>query len=222
MRRVRKATDVELHEAHLLAIREEISFAEAVRIVAGSGITIPMTEEVTMSEPLIQQQIKRTSQSHQWAVQLRREIDTLIRATEGLGISSTFEALATEAVIADNGELCDSTGKPGYAWNPDSQLRKGSRNPAGERVKAAAASLGRVLAGGHPDHRTYLAYLQALYVVTTQQDYDVAARIEMLWDQMAYDEPDAPEELEPVSVPRTWLGRVIDRFFAWLRGGVEH
>jgi len=180
----------------------------------------PTTEEVTMSDSLIKQAVRRSSQAHQWAIHLRRELDTLIRATEGTGASSLFEALATEAVIADNGELCDSTGKPGYAWNPEAQKRKGARNPAGERVKSAAASFGRVLAGGHPDHRTYLAYLQALYVVTTEQDYDVAARIEMLWDQMAYDTEDEEQIEEAATAPRTWLGKLVDRFLTWLRGGV--
>lgn len=171
-----------------------------------------------MSDPLIKQQVQRTTQAHTWAIHLKRELDTLIRATEGTGASALFEALATEAVLADNGELCDSTGKSGYAWNPDAQKRKGARNPASERVKSAAASFGRVLAGGHPDHRTYLAFLQALYVVTTQQDYDVAARIELLWDQMAYD--DEEHEDEETAAPRTWLGKLVDRFLSWLRGGV--
>lgn len=167
-----------------------------------------------MSESL--KKVERITRGHQWGSQLRREFDTLARATEGLGACALFEALATEAVIADTGELQSTAGEVGYAWDPQAQIRKGARNPASERVKAAAASFGRVLAGGHPDHRTYLAYLQAIYVVTTQQDYDVAQRIEMLWDQMAYDE-EMTEDSEPT--PRSWLGRVIDRFVNWLRAG---
>jgi hypothetical protein len=176
------------------------------------------TEEVTMSDD-IKQAVKRQSQGHLWGSQLRREIDVLFRACEGIGATSVFEALATEAVIADDGTLNDTTGKAGYAWNPQAQIKKGVRNPAGERVKSAGASLGRVLSGGHPDHRTYLAYLQAMYVVTTQQDYDVTARIEMLWDQMAYDvEPETEEELV-TATRRSWLGRVWDRIVCWWRTG---
>jgi hypothetical protein len=172
-----------------------------------------------MTDKKLRTQVKRSSQAHQWGSQIRREFDTLARATEGLGACAVFEAIATEAVIADNGELKDSTGKVGYAWNPEAQQRKGARNPAAERVKAAAASFGRVLAGGHPDHRTYLAFLQGIYVVTTQQDYDVASRIEMLWDQMAYDtEPEEEEEVN-VRIERSWLGRVWDNLLAWWRAG---
>lgn len=171
-----------------------------------------------MTEKELEKQVKRSSQSHQWGSQLRREIDTLYRATEGLGATALFEAICTEAVIADDGELQSSDGTAGYAWDPDAQRRKGSRNPAAERVKASGASLGRVLAGGHPDHRTYLAFLQGIYVVTTQQDYDVAARIEMLWDQMAYDEPE-PEENEAVIVRRrrSWIRDAWQRFLMWWR-----
>jgi hypothetical protein len=161
----------------------------------------------------LEKQVRRSSQGHQWGSQLRREIDTLFRATEGLGATAMFEALSTEAVIADNGQLESTSGTPGYAWDPEAQRRKGSRNPAAERAKVAGASLGRVLAGGHPDHRTYLAFLQALYVVTTQQDYDVAARIEMLWDQMAVDEE--PEEHTYSVKRRSWVKRVWARFIAW-------
>jgi hypothetical protein len=167
-----------------------------------------------MTEPKLAKEVRHQTQGHKWGGQLRREFDTLSRATEGMGASSLFEAIATEAVIADDGELCDSSGKPGYAWNPEAQKRKGSRNPASERVKAAGASLGRVLAGGHPDHRSYLAFLQGVYVVTTQQDYDVAQRIEMLWDQMAYDD----EGLEEVPHPkRGWIRNTWNRFLAWWR-----
>jgi hypothetical protein len=167
----------------------------------------------------LEKTVRRQSQAHQWGSQLRREFDTLVRATEGLGATALFEALATEAVIADNGELQDSAGKPGYAWNPDAQKRKGSKNPAAERVKAAGSSFGRLLAGGHPDHRTYLAFLQALYVVTTQQDYDVAQRIEMLWDQMAYDEEPSEDEELPGGRERSWIGQLWRRFVTWWVGG---
>jgi hypothetical protein len=167
-----------------------------------------------MTEPELRKEARRNSQAHKWGGQLRREFDTLYRATEGLGASALFEAISTEAVIADTGELCDSAGREGYAWNPESNKLKGSRNPASERVKSAGASLGRVLAGGHPDHRSYLAFLQAIYVVTTQQDYDVAARIEMLWDQMAYDQEETEAE-EAVIKERSWIGRLWHRFVAW-------
>lgn len=170
-----------------------------------------------MSDTSLPATVKNQTNGHKWGGQLRREFDTLVRATEGLGASALVEAIATEAVIADDGHLHDTSGKAGYAWNPQAQIKKGARNPAGERVKAAAASLGRVLAGGHPDHRTYLAFLQGIYVVTTQQDYDVASRIEMLWDQMAYDEE---HPVEPPTPPRTWLSRIIDRFVQWLKSGV--
>lgn len=171
-----------------------------------------MAEEVSN----IEKTVRRQSQGHQWGSQLRREFDTLVRATEGLGATSLFEAIATEACIADDGTLCTTAGEKGYAWHPEAQNRKSSRNPAGERVKAAGASFGRVIAGGHPDHRSYLAFLQALYVVTTQQDYDVAQRIEMLWDQMAYDEPE-PEAEEPVITERSWISRTWERFLSWWR-----
>jgi hypothetical protein len=163
---------------------------------------------------------KKAAQSqataHQWGQHIRREFDTLVRATEGMGATALVEAIATEAVIADTGELADGRGNKGWAWNPEAIRRTTVSNPAAERVKSAGASLGRVLCGGHPNHRVYLAFLQAIYVVTTQQDYDVAARIEMLWDQMAYENEEAVEELAP---RQSWLGRAWQALLAWFRNG---
>jgi len=171
-----------------------------------------------MSDKL-EQRSRRQAEAHKWGSQLRREIDALVRATEGMGATSLLEALVTEAVIADNGELVDKRGNKGFAWNPEVYARKtvGQSAAARERVKSAGASLGRVLVGGHPDHRTYLAYLQALYVVATQQDYDVTERIELLWDQMVFDEEQEPELDEPAR-RRSFLGRIWDVFRTWWLG----
>lgn len=157
---------------------------------------------------------RRIVSGHQWGVQLQREIDVLVAGTQGIGLSTTMLALATEAVIADTGRLCDSTGTPGYAWQPEVYERKANHDPVTARIRAAGSSLGRVLAGGHPSHRAYLAFLEAVYVVTTQQSYDVAERIEKLWDEAERmrDEIDEPEEDE---TPRRkpWTARLRD----WLR-----
>ena len=149
---------------------------------------------------------------HQWGVQLQREIDVLIKATEGRGASTLFLALATEAIIADTGRLEDSTGTVGYAWQP--KVYEKERDPVTSRIRAAGASIGRVMAGGHPSHRCYLAVLEAVYVVTTQQEYDVAERIEKLWDEArANADISDQEQLEAKARPRRSLWR---RFLNWL------
>lgn len=161
---------------------------------------------------------RRLVSGHQWGVQLQREVDVLVAATQGIGLSTTMLALATEAVIADNGTLADSRGEQGYAWQPDVYERRATAyaDPVTARIRAAGSSLGRVLAGGHPSHRAYLAFLEALYQVTTQQSYDVAERIEKLWDQaesMRDQAIEETEEQEREHVPilrriRDWLRRV--------------
>lgn len=150
---------------------------------------------------------------HQWGVQLQREIDVLLAANEGRGASALILALATEAVIADNGTLTDSLGKPGYAWTPGVYQKKAGPDWITSRIRAAGSSIGRVMSGGHPSHRTYLAVIEALYVVTTQQSYDVAERIERLWDEAAA-RKDIEEQEEHERGPGLFR-RMWSRFLAW-------
>lgn len=154
------------------------------------------------------------SRSQLWAAQIRREFDILIMARQGDGTSSIAFALAVEAVAADTGMLTDVAGNPGFAWKPTVYENKGSKNPTADRIKSAGASLGRMLAGGHPDHRTYLAFMEAIYVVTTAQDYDVAARIEALWDQLGRRNDSIHDIVEQIidSRPGFWK-----RIGSWLR-----
>lgn len=152
---------------------------------------------------------RRLVAGHQWGVQLRREIDVLVAAMQGVGVTATIQALATEAVLADNGTLKDTAGHPGFAWDPAAQTRKGSRDVVTQRIRAAGASIGRIMAGGHPNHRTYLAVLEAVYVVTVAQDYDVAERIEKLWDQSAA-LVEVAEEEQAVPRKRGLLHRLWD------------
>lgn len=154
---------------------------------------------------------RRLVSGHQWGVQLQREVEVLVTAMKGVGLPSIFLALATEAVIADNGTLTDSSGEPGYAWTPKVYETKSPGDPITARIRAAGASLGRVLAGGHPTYRAYLAFLEALYVVTTQQEYDVAERIEKLWDEAArlHDtDEEHDDDLVADRRPRGWVGRL--------------
>lgn len=150
-----------------------------------------------------------TVTGHKQGVHLRREIDILIAATQGVGTSAIFAALSTQAALRDDGTLTDSAGNPGYCWRPEVYERK-SADPVRSRIHAVAASLGRVMGGGHPSNRSYLAFLDAIYVVTTEQDYDVTARIEKLWDDAAARGEIAEEEREQASRPRRQplLGRV--------------
>lgn len=150
------------------------------------------------------------SKSGGWAHELRTEIDTLILAREGRGTSHLLFAISVAAVTADTGALTSSTGKPGYAWNPISY--EGRSDPTAERIRAAGASVGRLMAGGHPDHRVYLAVMEAVYVVTTTQDYDVIAKIESLWDERKQLEI---EEQEAAPAPRRGVMR---RLLDWMRG----
>ena len=162
-----------------------------------------------MSSDRSTQSNRRLVAGHQWGLQLQREMDVLVAATKGQGLCTLILALATEAVIADNGTLVDSSGEPGYAWNPRVYEGK-SADPVTGRIRAAGGSLGRVLAGGHPSHRTYLAFLEALYVVTTQQEYDVAERIEKLWDEsqamveQEIEEEEQRERPRPSTLRRLW------------------
>lgn len=154
----------------------------------------------------------RGGRGHLWAIQIRREIDTLTLARQGHDTSQLMFAVSVEAVAADTGLLQDSQGNAGFAWTP-SVYEKKSKNPAAERIKAAGASLGRIMCGGHPDHRAYLAFLEAIYIVTTAQDYDVVARIEKLWD-LAATQTDTASMVETLMAPRPGLLR---RLVAWLR-----
>lgn len=149
-----------------------------------------------------------------WATQIRRELDILMLARQGDGMTSIMFALAVEAVAADTGALADLAGNTGYAWKPSVYENKGSRNPAADRIKSAGASLGRILAGGHPDHRTYLAFMEAVYVVTTAQEYDVVARVEALWDQHGREVESIHHIVEEIldSRPNIW-----QRIGCWLR-----
>lgn len=147
-----------------------------------------------------------------YSAQIRREFDVLLQATDGVGASSLIHTLAAEAVLADTGRLTDSTGAAGFAWNPAVYEKRNATDPVAARIASAGASLGRVLAGGHPTHRTYLAYLEAIYQVTVTQGDDVAARIERLWDQYAAQEIEEPL-VEPTTRP--WYRRLWARFVAW-------
>lgn len=158
------------------------------------------------------------AQSHLWGAQVRREVDILLAATEGIGASSLLQRIATEAVVADTGALKTSTGEAGYAWDPTSHQRRGVRDPVEQRIRTAGASLGRVLCGGQPDHRSYLAFLEAIYQVTTNQDQDIAERITALWDRY---EAVIEEEIAEAERKRT---SILDRFWralvAWWRHGL--
>lgn len=161
----------------------------------------------------------RAAQGALWAAHIRREFDMLIRALDGVGASSLVQQLATEAVVADNGTLKTSVGEAGYSWDPATQERKKARDPVGQRIAAAGASLGRVLAGAQCDHRAYLAFLEAIYQVSTNQDRDVTARIEALWamaDQLAEEER---VEEERKAEHRGLLGRAWDAIVNWWRHG---
>jgi hypothetical protein len=169
-------------------------------------------------EPLVTNKtIVSKAQGALWAAQIRREIDLLVQATDGIGASSLFARLATEAVYRDDGTLKTSVGEPGYSWSPDVQERKKSRDPVQQRINAAAASLGRVLGGGQCDHRAYLAFLEAIYQVATSQDKDVSARIEALWER--YDQH-VVEEAAIEQARRSLLRRVWDAVRNWWAGGV--
>ena len=153
---------------------------------------------------------RRMVAAHQWGLAIRREIDILIAAQQGAGTTATMQALATEAVLADDGTLRDSTGEPGYAWHPDRYKGKDAGAAATARIRAAGASIGRAMVGGHPAHRTYLATLAAIMEVAAAQDYDVTARIELLWDQQAAQMESAEAEEAAVVRQRSWIARVWD------------
>jgi hypothetical protein len=154
------------------------------------------------------------------AQHLKREFDVLAEATKGLGMASVISSLAIQAVLADTGQLCAGNGEPGYAWQPDVYQRKAPHDPVGERIRVAGATFGRVMAGGHPTHRSYLAYLEAMYRVTTAQEDEVARRIEELWDALET-KPElvlvpTPTEREHGVIVRLWK-----RFIAWWRASYE-
>lgn len=151
-----------------------------------------------------------------WAAHIRREFDTLVQAMGGVGTSSLIQHLATEAIYADNGKLTTSTGEPGYSWDPKVHERKSLKDPIGQRISAAGASLGRVLAGGHCDHRAYLAFLEAIYQVATNQDRDISARIEELWERAAQE---VEEQVALEVEKRGWLRRAWDALVDWWRTG---
>jgi len=143
---------------------------------------------------------------------LRREYDVLVEAKQGLGAASLFHAISVQAAAADDGTLEHGTGTPGYAWQPDVYQRKSPTDPVGERIRAVSASFGRVMAGGHPTTRAYLAFMEGIYRVTTDQPEDVTKRIEAMWDDL---------EREPVlliEVERdrpSWWRRVWETIRSW-------
>jgi hypothetical protein len=164
-------------------------------------------------EPLVTNKaVVSRAQGALWAAQIRREIDLLVQATDGIGATSLIAHLATEAVYADNGTLKTSVGEPGYSWSPEAEKRKNARDPVAQRIYAAGASLGRVLAGGQCDHRAYLAFMEAIYQVATNQDRDVTSRIEALWER--HDQH--VEEQEAIEAERRGLlRRVWDAVHDW-------
>lgn len=160
---------------------------------------------------------KNGSKGHLWGVQIRRELDTLMLARGGEETSHVMFMLAVEAVTADTGTLVDSSGVAGFAWRPSVYTnRRSSKDPAADRIKSAGASLGRIMAGGHPDHRTYLAFMEAVYVVTVAQDYDVASRIEALWDRLDGDRTDIHDIVESI-IEDTRKPNPLKRFVAWVK-----
>lgn len=161
----------------------------------------------------------RGAQSHLWGAQIRREVDILLNATEGVGASSLFAALATEAVVADGGQLSTTTGEQGYAWNPKAHGRE--RDPVQARIRSAGASLGRVLVGGQPDHRSYLAFLEAIYQVTTSQERPVTERIEQLWEAYAAMSEEERVEQEERAARPGLLRRFWRALRAWWLQGLE-
>lgn len=150
-----------------------------------------------------------------WAAHIRREFDTLVQALSGVGTSSLVQQLATEAIYADNGKLVTSTGEAGYSWDPSAQDKKNARDPVQARIAAAGSSLGRVLAGGQCDHRAYLAFLEAIYQVATNQDRNISARIEELW---ARADQEIEEQIVLEREARSFLRRAWDAIVAWLKG----
>lgn len=151
------------------------------------------------------------------AAAIRREFDVLLAATQGIGASSLIHALAIEAVTADTGKLKTTDGTEGYVWQPRVYETKAPTNPVHSRICAAGASLGRILAGGHPTNRAYLAFMEAIYQVTTSQADDVADRIQALWDAH-----EAAVDAEPAPEPRTpWYARLWRRLRSWWKATYE-
>ena len=145
------------------------------------------------------------------AATIRREFDILLAATQGIGAASLMHALSVAAVTADTGHLRSGDGTEGHVWQPKVYETKSPTNPVHSRICAAGASLGRILAGGHPTNRAYLAFMEAIYVVTTSQTDDVADRIQALWDAH-----EAALDAEPIPTTRTpWYRRWWHRLRAW-------
>jgi hypothetical protein len=154
--------------------------------------------------------MKTTSKTR--TASIRRELDVLLQAAEGIGACNIVRAIAVEAVAADEGDYTDTAGNPGYAWNPKGYLDKS--DPVGFRIYSAAQSLGRVMAGGNCDARTYAAFMEGIYKVTVNQDYDVTRRIEQLWDALPSVEiTDEVVVQRPSRLKRIlrWLGK----WFLW-------
>lgn len=162
--------------------------------------------------------VRQRASGHTWGLQLRREMEILMQATNGVGAATLWQTIAAEAAVVDDGTLADSAGTTGYAWNPDVYERKGSADPVRDRMLAISASMGRVLCGGHPSHRAYLALLEAVYRVAVEQDYDTARRIEALWERARVDaaiaasEEQERQENQPRPGVLARVGRSIVRF----------
>jgi hypothetical protein len=154
--------------------------------------------------------MKESSKTRTAAV--RREIDVLFQASEGMNASALLRTIAIEAVASDEGNYTNTAGEPGFAWNPEVYVKRYPSNPVEARIHSAAGSLGRVLGGAGCDARSYSAFLEGIYRVTVNQDHEVTRRIEELWDCLPQIE--IPVEVKRPSRLRRIL-RWLEKFFLW-------